>query len=413
MSTSDKVSNMTSINILKAMKLAVRNATQITQKVQGTVHVHLKSDASPVTVGDFSAQAIITRTLCDELGLNSTCLDEFRLIAEEDSTSFETEEGSKILDAVVETLNNESKEEENGTSSTIASTNTSSTTTNKNLQSPDIDINVTNSVTKLPYFWTRSNVIDILSVGRFTSNIDSLPYFMCDPIDGTKGFINPYPSSRHGHYAIGLAYFISGKPILSVIACPNLPTPTWTSTSPNLDIELKIHRGCLFIAEAGNGAYMESLYTTDVNKSYKEAIKLNCSLKKEYIPSELILAESFDPGHSDKEASFKVIQTLGLGKGGNENAIRIDSMSKYCLVARGDAHLYLRFPDQKRSECSWDHAMGSLLVTEAGGCVTDCFGKELDFTTGRSLSRNYGIIAACNKELHKKALQATADTRKV
>jgi HAL2 family 3'(2'),5'-bisphosphate nucleotidase len=411
MSTSDKVSNMSSIIILKAMKLAVRKACFITQKVQGTVHVHLKSDASPVTVGDFAAQSIITRTLCEELGLNSTCLDEFRLIAEEDSTSFETEEGSKILDAVVETLNNGSKEEENGTSSTFASTSTSSsTTTNTNVLTPDIDINMTNSVTKVPY-WTRSNVIDILSVGRFTSDIDSLPYFMCDPIDGTKGFINPYPSSRHGHYAIGLAFFISGRPVLSVIACPNLPTPTWTSTSPNLDIELGIHRGCLFIAEAGNGAYMESLYTTDVNNSYKDAIKLNCSLK-EYIPSELVLAESFDPGHSDKEASLKVIKALGLGKGGKEDAIRIDSMSKYCLVARGDAHLYLRFPDPKRSECSWDHAMGSLLVTEAGGFVTDCFGKELDFTTGRSLSRNYGIIAACNKELHEKALQATADTRR-
>ena len=53
----------------------------------------------------------------------------------------------------------------------------------------------------------------------------------------------------------------------------------------------------------------------------------------------------------------------------------------------------------------WDHAPGSLLVTEAGGICTDMFGKPLDFSKGRTLSANEGIVAA-GTDVHPKAVQA-------
>jgi 3'(2'), 5'-bisphosphate nucleotidase len=44
-------------------------------------------------------------------------------------------------------------------------------------------------------------------------------------------------------------------------------------------------------------------------------------------------------------------------------------------------------------------------VQEAGGTITDLDGKPLDFTAGRSLHNNRGILAS-NSLLHPAALQA-------
>ena len=76
--------------------------------------------------------------------------------------------------------------------------------------------------------------------------------------------------------------------------------------------------------------------------------------------------------------------------------IRIDSQCKYAAVARGDASIYLRMPTRKDyREKIWDHAAGMLVVEEAGGRVTDVKGHPLDFTRGRTLDANRGVVATC------------------
>ena len=83
-------------------------------------------------------------------------------------------------------------------------------------------------------------------------------------------------------------------------------------------------------------------------------------------------------------------------------------MSKYCLLARGDVHMYMRVPQpgDRRSECAWDHAMGALLVREAGGVVSDARGAPLDFGAGRALSRNFGVLACSSAAVHARAVEA-------
>lgn len=54
----------------------------------------------------------------------------------------------------------------------------------------------------------------------------------------------------------------------------------------------------------------------------------------------------------------------------------------------------------------WDHAAGCLVLSEAGGIVTDLWDKPLDFSTGRQLSRNTGVVASAHRALHDKALGA-------
>jgi 3'(2'), 5'-bisphosphate nucleotidase len=75
--------------------------------------------------------------------------------------------------------------------------------------------------------------------------------------------------------------------------------------------------------------------------------------------------------------------------------VRIDSQCKYAVVARGQADAYLRLPTRKGYiERIWDHAAGALVATEAGAVVTDIAGAELDFSHGRGLERNRGIVCA-------------------
>ncbi len=86
----------------------------------------------------------------------------------------------------------------------------------------------------------------------------------------------------------------------------------------------------------------------------------------------------------------------------------MDSQAKYAVLAAGKGEILLRLlspskPDYK--EKIWDQAAGSLVLEEAGGQITDLDGKPLNFTTGRSLTQNRGILAS-NHILHDAALQA-------
>ena len=54
----------------------------------------------------------------------------------------------------------------------------------------------------------------------------------------------------------------------------------------------------------------------------------------------------------------------------------------------------------------WDHAPGWLLLTEAGGTVTDSEGRPLDFSLGPRLVGNRGVIGAGSAALHAATLAA-------
>ena len=78
-------------------------------------------------------------------------------------------------------------------------------------------------------------------------------------------------------------------------------------------------------------------------------------------------------------------------------------------VARGDASVYLRLPTRADYvEKIWDHAAGSIVVREAGGQVTDVYGNELDFSLGRTLENNKGVIVS-NGRLHDRVIGAVKE----
>ncbi|KAJ3355469.1 hypothetical protein HDU83_003447 [Entophlyctis luteolus] len=203
-------------------------------------------------------------------------------------------------------------------------------------------------------------------------------FWTLDPIDGTKGFL------RGEQYAVCLALVVDGQVELGVIGCPNLPVD-WDYP--------KGDKGAIFVATRGQGAFQRSFTSDKLNK-----IKTTSSKAAR----NTVFCESVESGHSSQTEAAQIAELLEM----TNESIRMDSQCKYGVVARGNAGIYLRIPvSDTYEEKIWDHAGGSLLVQEAGGIVTDVDGKPLDFSVGRTLKNNKGVVAAGSK-LHAEVLSA-------
>lgn len=203
-------------------------------------------------------------------------------------------------------------------------------------------------------------------------------FWTIDPIDGTKGFL------RNDQYAIALALIEDGQVILGVLGCPHLPM--------RLDRPDQLI-GCIFIAVKDQGAYVRLI---------DDPQEQRISVAEIPSPAQASFCESVESAHTSHSESGRIAVRLGVVN----PPIRIDSQCKYGVVARGDAAIYLRIPSKPGyEEKVWDHAAGWVIIKEAGGEVTDIHGQPLDFSTGKALSRNAGIVAT-NGPFHAQVIAA-------
>jgi HAL2 family 3'(2'),5'-bisphosphate nucleotidase len=206
-------------------------------------------------------------------------------------------------------------------------------------------------------------------------------FWTLDPIDGTKGFL------RGDQYAVALALLENGEVQVGVLGCPNLSG----GYQPDL-----AGPGSLVYAVRGQGAFHAPLTGPG------EPIPLMVSDCDD--PRQARLLRSFESGHTNVDQVGDFAQAIGL----QTTPVKMDSQAKYAVLAAGQGELYLRLlsPDQPDyREKIWDQAAGSLILEEAGGQFSDLHGKPLDFTAGRSLHQNRGILAS-NRRLHAAALEA-------
>ncbi|MCK6624553.1 MAG: 3'(2'),5'-bisphosphate nucleotidase [Anaerolineae bacterium] len=207
-------------------------------------------------------------------------------------------------------------------------------------------------------------------------------FWTLDPIDGTKGFL------RNDQYAVALALVEDGEVKVGALACPVLPL--------NLD-RPDSSVGVVFVAVRGQGAAIAPLHSD---------VFVPIHVTSETNKAGMRFAESFEAAHGDQARQQAVAQATGI----TQPSLRMDSQAKYGIVARGDAALYLRLPSPKAPdyrENIWDHAAGALIVEEAGGRVTDMYGRPLDFATDRKMHQNRGVIVS-NGRLHAAVIEALA-----
>ncbi len=175
------------------------------------------------------------------------------------------------------------------------------------------------------------------------SNIDfSRPVWILDPIDGTTNLIHNYQMS-----AVSLALAENGKPVLGIVYNP--------------------FHDEIFTAEKGGGAFLNGkrIYASSAKAMADSLIAVGTS------PYEKNLAERnfgifrriFDASQDIRRSGSAALDLCYTAAG------RIDG---YC-----EAHLK-----------PWDFAAGSIILSEAGGRVSNYSGEDVDFT------HNSDIIAA-------------------
>ena len=334
--------------------LAVQRATQLTKSVfhsnaKGTLE---KGDTSPVTIGDFGAQALIISALQHNFPNDE-------IVAEEEAKDLrENEKVRQTVWGLVEGTKLEDAKGEEALGGGLKS---------------------------------AESMMDVIDKGDSKGG-NKGRIWAIDPIDGTKGFL------RGGQYAVCLGLMVDGDVKVGVLGCPNLPVDDSEALTENIgaDATDAEGKGVLFSAVQGQGAYSRPLGKGALAKESKIAMKPISKI------SDATFCESVESGHSNQSDSAKIAQKLGITK----PSVRMDSQAKYGSIARGAGDLYLRLPVRKDYvEKIWDHAAGDLIVREAGGQVTDVEGKRLDFSHGRTLKENKGVIAA-PKDVHKHVIDA-------
>jgi len=214
-------------------------------------------------------------------------------------------------------------------------------------------------------------------------------FWTLDPIDGTKGFL------RGMQYAVALAYIEDGQVLIGALGCPNLNFAYLSNAAGDPPMEDPDGIGSLVLAVRGQGAWAASI-------EGREFLPLKVSAEAN--PSRARLLRSYEAAHTHTGKIADLIADLKI----QAAPIGLDSQVKYALLAGSAGDLIVRLissksPDYK--EKIWDQAAGALIVEEAGGKISDLDGKPLDFSRGRTLLENRGVLAS-NGLLHPAGLGA-------
>jgi 3'(2'), 5'-bisphosphate nucleotidase len=316
---------------LGAAAAVVAEAAELTRRVQETMVSGslAKGDKSPVTVGDFAAQALVAYRLGE-------FFPDAQLIGEENAASLREPANSGILEQVTKFVNE-----------------------------------------FLPGI-TAADICELIDRGAGEPTAE---FWTLDPIDGTKGFL------RGDQYAIALAYIVGGQVQAGLLGCPELEN----ATQPRPGGE-----GTLMVARRGSSTEFTVLLEDDETQTARASQCVD--------PADARLLRSVESGHTNIDGIDQFAATLGI----TAAPVPMDSQAKYAVLAAGGGEMLLRLlsPDRPNyREKIWDQAAGSLVIEMAGGRVTDLNGKPLDFSHGRELTANRGVLAT-NGPLHDAALAA-------
>jgi HAL2 family 3'(2'),5'-bisphosphate nucleotidase len=211
---------------------------------------------------------------------------------------------------------------------------------------------------------------------------DDTLWWTLDPIDGTKGFL------RRGQYAVALALMQGSKPVLGVLGCPSLPLTMSDSKS---------EVGCVLVGSQNDGSFQMSLTAIEASVDDIDALltdERKISVNNEREGKDTVFVESVVSHGEAGLNNENVRKQMGI----SAEFLKLDSQAKYAVVARGEVDAYLRWSSPTYNECIWDHAAGAMVVSEAGGLVTDALGRQLDYGRGQKFdgSVNQGVLCTSN-----------------
>lgn len=336
---------------LDAARGAVLRAAKLTKNVLSTVSEVSKADSSPVTVADFAAQALIISILHE-------IFPDDAFVGEEDAGVLRREAG--LRERVYEIFSAARDE-------------------------------ATDQQGRQQQRYTVDQMLDFIDMGSRGHGGAHGRFWVMDPVDGTATFL------RGEQYAVSLALLQGGKEALGVVACPNLKLDdAGRIRESSID---KDGLGIMLSAVKGQGATVTALTSADAS-TLPEPV----SLEQLQPPSELSGAHIVDCS-LNPAASRAKMQELASRLGAEFPGTDVwSSHIRYAALIVGGGDVLIRIPSSSGSKsCIWDHAGAQLIFTELGGKVTDLDGRPVDFSVGRYLSQNRGLLSA-RKDIHARVL---------
>ncbi len=176
--------------------------------------------------------------------------------------------------------------------------------------------------------------------------LDGNPFWLVDPLDGTKEFIK-----RNGEFTVNIALIEAGKPTLGIVLAPA--------------------QGTLWRGDAHLGA----------DKSEKDGAFTAIATRRAPANGLVACASRSHAIYSDLDIWFRSNDLTVAER------IQAGSSLKFCLIAEGKADIYPRFGPTNE----WDTAAGQGVLEAAGGEVVTTDGRPL--TYGKPRFSNSHFIA--------------------
>jgi 3'(2'), 5'-bisphosphate nucleotidase len=174
------------------------------------------------------------------------------------------------------------------------------------------------------------------------------PFFLVDPLDGTREF-----AARCGEFTINIGLIVGAAPAFGLIYAPAL--------------------GALFVT-LGPGRAVETRIAPDAEGMSLADCALSEIRTRAPDPNALVALESRSHRTEATDAflaRYRVAHVKCVG-----------SSLKFCLIARGEADFYARLGPTRE----WDTAAGHAILAAAGGTVTAIDGAPLAY---RKTDRDY------------------------
>ncbi len=162
-------------------------------------------------------------------------------------------------------------------------------------------------------------------------------YWLVDPLDGTKEFVN-----RNGEFTVNIALILDHAPVMGMVHVPV--------------------SGKTYFGARGIGAFCRD--------GQKDAKVISC---RQPAAKPMVVVGSRSHANPDLEKRLDAIGPYRL--------ISMGSSLKFCLVAEGKADFYPRLGPTSE----WDTAAAQAVVEAAGGQVTTLDGQALSYNTKESL----------------------------
>jgi 3'(2'), 5'-bisphosphate nucleotidase len=192
--------------------------------------------------------------------------------------------------------------------------------------------------------------------------------WLVDPVDGTKEFTH-----RNGEFTVNIALIYQQQPVFGIVTAP------------------AINQG--WIGWVGKGAFkthtLRELAAICDEMSLQEILDHFEPITVKPSGKEPVIAVS--RSHLT-QSTGKMIRTI-FGESANYITLAKGSSLKFCLLAEGKAHYYLRADEINE----WDIAAGHALLLAAGGAILSWpMGGILQYNSPKLL--NPGFIAFSNPE---------------